>query len=149
MASLKRFIAGAHTKGGVSLTTDGPSSVFAVSFGGPTSLSVAFTTAGDIEGSGSSGSSDLGDWYTPNETGVGSGYWVRCTYQSGSAIYSSGAGLNSWLQLSSNRTWSFLNSAPGYSSLTGTYRWEIASDSGGSTILGTKDCAITLDVETI
>jgi len=89
----------------------------------------------------------MGDWYTPNTPAIGSGYWARCTYQSGSTVYTGGAGLNVWVQLNSNRTWTFTNSNAGPSVLVGVYRFEISSDSGGLTVLGTKDCTITLEVE--
>jgi hypothetical protein len=74
-------------------------------------------------------------WFTPTTVGVGSSYWVRFTKQSGSAAtLTSGSG---WESLASACYWGYDVTA------SGVVRVEIASDSGGSTILATGDYTIT------
>lgn len=74
--------------------------------------------------------SPLGTWATPTGAGVGDDFWIRATVTSG-ALSSGTTG--SWLQLSSNRSWTVARSFPGISSATVTF--EIATDSGGSNIV--------------
>lgn len=72
-----------------------------------------------------------GEW-CQNNPPIGS-YWVRATVYAGTTPTSGTIG--SWLALTSTRTWSWLRSAVGTTS--GTLKIEIATDSGGSTIVAT------------
>jgi len=73
------------------------------------------------------------NWATPTTTGIGSSYWARVTVTSGTLT--SGT-TGSWVQLSSNTTWS--KNTTGTGGATVLFTLEIASDSGGSNILVTK-----------
>lgn len=75
------------------------------------------------------------DPYTNNVANT----WVRCTFVSGDT-YSSVLNLGVWQQCSTQRTYSFFSTFERF----GTYKFELASDSGGSTIRATKN--ITFDV---
>lgn len=61
------------------------------------------------------------------------GWYVRVKYVSNSNSYVSGAGLNTWLALTVDRTWNWSKTDTGESTVTGTFSVEI-SDDGGSTI---------------
>lgn len=75
-----------------------------------------------------------GNWYSPTTTSIGNNYWARVTVTSG--LLSSGT-VNSWLQLNTSRTWTLQND--GFDgTLSATIKLEIASDSGGSTIVASR-----------
>lgn len=131
----------------VTLSTTGPTATSTTSgFGSSANQTITFTSVGDITGS-ANGGQDLGDWFSPSNGADGTLYWARCTYVSGETIYLSGAGLNAWLQMSSNRAWTFQNAEAGPSSRAGVYKFQIATDSGGTSVVGDRNCTITLDVE--
>lgn len=68
---------------------------------------------------------------------------VRISFSSGTNVYSSGAGLASWLALSSNRQWVFTKASGGGPELSeGDFTVEFSFD-GGSTVEDT----ITINVE--
>lgn len=75
------------------------------------------------------------NWGTPTTTGIGASYWARMTKNSG-ANPTTGT-LNTWLQLSSQRVWSW-QSDPNDANVT----LEIATDSGGSNVVD----SVTFDV---
>jgi hypothetical protein len=69
-----------------------------------------------------------------SDSAFGDDYHVRVTYLSGANNYSSGAGLSTWLALTSDRLWTFVEQRSGPDS--GTSTWTVAfSDDGGSTTL--------------
>jgi hypothetical protein len=73
-------------------------------------------------------------WWLPTGAAPGTSYWVRRVLVSGSLSGSDpGSG---WLSLSSSRTYSILRSTNGTS--TCVLYFEIASDSAGTTIVGTS-----------
>lgn len=74
------------------------------------------------------------NWYLPTSTGVGANYWVRMTVTAGSNPTVGTVG--SWLQLSSNRAWTWTRTTTGVLSATVTV--ELATDSGGANIIATK-----------
>lgn len=134
------------TIGAVTLSTTGPTTTGTTSgFGTPATQTITYTSVGDITGS-ANGGQNLGDWFSPPDGANGSFYWARVTYVSGDIVYLSGAGLE-WIQMSSNRAWTFQNSEEGPSVLAGVYRFQIADDSGGTSIVGDRNCTITLEVE--
>lgn len=110
------------------------------------SLQRYFETDGEIRQYTASYSHE-GEWNTGwSYPGIGSTHWIRCTYVSGTAHYVSGSGLGSWLQLNAQRGWVFTNNVSS-STKTAVYRFEIATDSGGATIVATQDMTISLTVE--
>ena len=105
--------------------------------GGTAYAEYTFSTDGTIVGASSqSGSFSVGNWTTPTTASIGSSYWVRCTQTSSSGPSTEyGATRSSWLQLSTSRTFGVSKTANGLS--TRVYTFEIASDSGGATIVAT------------
>ena len=83
-----------------------------------------------------------GNWATPTTVGKGSLYWVKFTRTAFVALTgdASATANTGWLQLSSTRT-VFCEAGLGGGGGTAdiTYRIEIASDSGGSTIVSTTN----------
>jgi hypothetical protein len=80
----------------------------------------------------------------PDETD-GANWHIRITHSSETNQYNSGAGLGSWLPLSSNRFWKFLKSGVGSNS--GTYLVEL-SDDAGSSVYDSASFIANLTVET-
>ena len=83
----------------------------------------------------------MGYWGSPTTTGIGSNYWIRFTRTATNSFGTPTAATNStastgWLQLSSAREIG-IDRTPGQHNFSATYTIEIASDSGGSTILTT------------
>ena len=105
--------------------------------GGTAYAEYTFSTDGTIVGGSSqSGSFSVGNWTTPTTAGIGSSYWIRVTQTSSSGPSTEyGASRGAWLQLSSSRTFGVSKTANGLSARV--YTFEIASDSGGSTIVAT------------
>lgn len=92
------------------------------------------TVSGTIGGTGSNGAT--GDrWYQPTESGIGSGYWIRATLSSGLSPNNGNPGVGTWLALSSGRTWGYTSGGGTLGTRDGTLLFEIASDSGGSTVV--------------
>lgn len=66
---------------------------------------------------------------------TGSSVWVRATYVSGDT-FTSGAAVGSWLELSTDRTWTMSHTTSGgLDQISGIYKFELATDSGGSNIV--------------
>lgn len=86
-----------------------------------------------------------GNWASPTTAGVGSNYWLRYTLTS-----TTGSGTNSgssgWLALSSTRSLLAQKSDANVGIYNATYTIQIASDSGGSTIVATA-YNVTLSAE--
>ena len=87
------------------------------------------------------GYTSMGYWGSPTTTGIGSNYWIRFTRTATNSFGTPTAATNStastgWLQLSSAREIG-ISRTPGQHDFSATYTIEIASDSGGSTILTT------------
>jgi hypothetical protein len=89
------------------------------------------------------GYTNLGEtWGSPTTAGIGSNYWIRFTRTATNSFGSPTAATNStastgWLQLNSARE-IYIDRTPGQHNFSATYTIEIASDSGGSTILTTR-----------
>jgi len=83
-------------------------------------------------------------WYRPTGGTPGTGYWIRCTVNSGTTPTGSATG--SWLQLNAARTWQHDQTVIG--TVTCTLTIEIASDSGGANIVSSGSFTITADVST-
>lgn len=110
-----------------------PVAVFALSdidVGGSPLASVTFNTDGSLSNTGSD-NDVAASWYTRVITGIGSGYWIRMTKNSGDSPTS--GTLNTWQQLSSARTWEW-----DMANAEANVKLEIATDSGGSNIVATN-----------
>src|SRR5512139_389276 len=73
------------------------------------------------------------DYCIPVYTGVGSRLWVK---YNGSGTAPSGSALNTWLQLSSTRSWSLSQSGIGFKQYTGTLSFSL--DGGTTTFYSTS-----------
>jgi len=98
----------------------------------------------NTDGTGSIVRSVVGDsfpcnWGSPTTTGIGASYWARVTITSGSL--SSGT-TGSWLQLNVARNWA-RNRVGGVGTNTCTFTLDIASDSGGASIVATASFTLT------
>lgn len=115
--------------------------------GGAFTTEIIFDTDGNVRSFGTLGSSTNLDsglpstWFFPSTPGIGTSYWVRATHVSGDTFTLGTVG--SWQQLSSNRTWGMHVASGGFRS--GTYTFEVASDSGGVTVVATGNITVTAD----
>lgn len=73
-------------------------------------------------------------WHTSGQASIGDGFWVRFTRVTGTASNYTGSTVGTWHQLSSTRTFGY-DVPEGAGPHTGTYTIQIASDSGGTTIV--------------
>lgn len=120
---------------------------YRVSASGAAAVSVAFQADGSIAltRTESVQSTTYASWYDANEAGIGAGYWIRATLQSGSAP-SSGLVLGTWYQLSAERSWTYTTTTTGaINTRAGRLLFEISSDSAGSAIVcsGSYDISAT------
>lgn len=99
------------------------------------SASITFRSNGLVSMTGimSSGASDW--WTTAPQPAIGNSYWIRLTVNSGTGGLFSGT-VNTWLALSADQTWTLSNAVLN-TVRTRQTTIEIASDSGGSTIVAT------------
>jgi hypothetical protein len=89
-------------------------------------------------------STPLTNWGSPTTSAVGALYWVRLIKTAGAGVVAGGP-YSTWLQL--NTTQSFrMNSATAgqFREISGT--WEISTDSGGSTIVGSGTFNLSSDL---
>lgn len=103
---------------------------------GSGSASCTIQSNGYINCAGSDGEQD-GNWFFPNETGIGAAYWVRVT----AAGDTPSGTLNTWLALSGNRVFS-LSSSNGSKSCALTI--QIATDSSGTNVVTSGSCDLTV-----
>jgi hypothetical protein len=131
------------------LTLDGDLYSSQKSGGGTADSTVTLLSDGTWTGAavpdvGSTGPAS-GNWYSPTTVGIGSSYWVRFTRnsitQSGATSASASTG---WLALSSTRSIT-VSAGSATGDVFANYTIEIASDSGGVTIVSTS----TVDLEAI
>lgn len=109
-----------------------------VLFSGTATAGWTFSTAGNVTDEGESGNHH--QWYSPPETGIGAGYWVRATLNSGTSP--SGAALATWLSLASvARQWTLTRSTQGTSTCSLTI--SIATDAAGTNVVATGTYVIT------
>lgn len=104
--------------------------------GGASSSGASATFTVKRDGTITFSGNDTGDqtvnWHTLPFASVGDGYWGRVTKDSGSGT-ATGAIVGAWVQLSSDRTVSLAYAGIGRN---WSGRLEIATDSGGTTIVG-------------
>lgn len=114
--------------------------------GGTTTWRLTFSTVGQItftsSDSGGANTAVNTEWYIPNTTAIGSSYWVRMTVTAGTSP--SPGTVGSWTQISTNQEWDWVRTTVG--TTTATLTLDLASDSGGATIVGTKT-GIALSLE--
>ncbi len=93
----------------------------------------------------SNGQINSGDhlWFDPVTSNIGSSYWIRATLTAGTTPTT--GTLNTWMQLSVNRSWSNLQSGAGTKS--STLLIEIATDPSGSNIVTSGTYTIIATVE--
>jgi hypothetical protein len=83
------------------------------------------------------GAGNFTGWRLPNSAGIGASFWVRVTQTSQIGLTTvTGSARATWLSLSTTQYFGVSTSPIGYGSKT--YTFEIASDSGGATIVATK-----------
>jgi hypothetical protein len=101
----------------------------------PTYAGMQFTAASRYNSYDSDGSvTDRGAYatgYNPTTE-----LWIRCTHNSGTAP--SGSTLGTWLQISTTRGWYISDSNGSASAVNSNWTIDIATDSGGSTIVATQ-----------
>jgi hypothetical protein len=111
--------------------------IFGLAFPGGTAFAeYGFSSDGTIVGGTSdSGSFSVGNWTTPTTAGIGSSYWIRVTEtaSSGTATTVYGDTRGVWLQLNTGRDFGLSRTENGLGYRV--YTFEIASDSGGATIV--------------
>lgn len=97
---------------------------------------------------GGSNTTDFAPWSSkhPNETD-GASWWISVAYVSGDTSYVSGDALNSWHQLSTNRSWTFERDGTGTSN--SVYSATLSPESDGTPIHdGPNNFNVTLFVDT-
>lgn len=119
-------------------------SIFGEDYPGGTAYAYyQFYSNGSMEYFSSSGSGSLGNW--AKSTTVGSLYWIRFTETASSGTSTeTGNARNTWIQLSSAPYFGLERTSNGAASRT--YTVDIASDSGGSTIVATKSVIISVEI---
>lgn len=76
----------------------------------------------------------VASWGSPTTSGAGADFWVRATLGTGTGTITSGT-FGSWTNLASTQSWT-MAAAPSGQARNRTVSYEIASDSGGSNIVG-------------
>lgn len=109
-----------------------------VGLGAPKTASIQFLSNGEIR---NHNSIKIDDWFIPSTTGIGSAYEIIADSASPDTP-DGGAAMDTWLPLSSSRTWSETRSTTGVDLVTFNVRIRSA---GSGTVLGT--CAVTLRAE--
>lgn len=128
----------------------GASAIARIPTGGIT-VSLSFNTDGTVTvASNPTGhtSESIGlpsSWFFPTTPGIGTTHWVRATHVSGDTVGAGSAAVGSWLQLNTVRTWNMHVNTFGFEKI-GIYTFEIATDSGGVTVIATGN--VTLDAIT-
>lgn len=140
MSAVMQMLAGAGRPSGAWLVgfTASQTYEFGTTFGG-----VRFNANGTVDKLQSfvapSWANGFETWYTPTGGTPGNSYWIRATLDSGSTPTGT---FGSWTQMSSTQTWSAAAFNPG--TFDCVFTIEIASDSGGSTIVATAQYTIQL-----
>lgn len=98
------------------------------------------------ETSGAGSTTDHTNWSSRHPNEATSEWSVRLTFDSGTDVYTSGDGLNTWDLLSSNRSWTFSRTATGPSTAVGNYTFAISRD-GGSTVFDSVALTVSLENE--
>lgn len=100
-------------------------------FSAASAASITVNSDGTVSRVGNESLGTMPNWFSPTTTGAGNSYWLRATATSGSP---SGT-LNTWIALSTNRSYSVSRATAGTTSANLTF--EIATDSAGTNIIRT------------
>lgn len=105
---------------------------YATDFTAPYSMTatVTFQTTGVVQATATNQATQTGYWYSPSTSGIGSSYWIKVTKLSGNTP--TGSALGTWLQLSSDRSFTL----SGSSNALGQYAVKIATSASDSAIVG-------------
>lgn len=83
----------------------GSHTVDASAFGQPATASIYVAPDGWIAKDTNPGGSTYLNWYLPNTTGIGNGYYAKLVKNSGADTNYGGLALNTWYQLNTSRVW--------------------------------------------
>jgi hypothetical protein len=99
---------------------------------------VAFTvlTDGRFEVVGNIHARGSADWFLPATPGIGGSYWVRLTQNSLQGDGIGGAALNTWLALTSDRTWEAAAAGGSNAGDGGFFTLEFSTSATGTPIVG-------------
>jgi hypothetical protein len=101
---------------------------------GNASAGIVFQSDGTITYNASDASlAGSANWFLPTTVAIGAGFWIRRTITAGSLSTDPGAG---WLALSTGRN--YVRNRTSIGTNTCSLYFEIATDSGGSTIVATS-----------
>ena len=110
-----------------------------------TNPALNFVTDGTTTKTTGAGTVADSNWATPTTTGIGSSYWLKLTLGSGSGTATGGSDATGvWLALSSTRNYGIL-AAPAGQVRNRNLTYQIASDSGGVTIVGSGNISLESD----
>lgn len=101
-----------------------------------TATTVAFNSNGTMSYGTTSGG-ESANWHVPTTGGIGSSFWYRITQTGGSVFFSVSTGV--WLSLASGS--GTISATGGAGGASGTV--EFATDSGGLSIVGNGDIAVS------
>lgn len=103
---------------------------------GNASSSMTLTTTGEVSQNGVSTniSAIIPNWYTPTTSGIGNSYWVRAQTSSLTPTASTSGTMNTWLALSTARTWQVDSNGLADAEWVITFQFSTTSD--GSNIVG-------------
>ncbi len=101
-------------------------------FSAPSGASIVVNSDGTVTRTGNETFGTPPGWFSPTTAGAGNSYWLRATVTSGSPTTGT---YNTWLALSSNRTFGVSRASTG--TTTADITFEIATDSGGTNIIRT------------
>jgi hypothetical protein len=96
--------------------------------------------------SGDIGGGPSGNWYRPSQSGIGAGYYIRATLQSGQTPSSGGTG--TWDSLTAGKTYTYNSGTGGsVSSRRGTVLFEISPNVSGTPVVGSGTFSFTAERE--
>jgi len=107
--------------------------------GGTSTAGIVFESDGDVVKTNSLGNTDAGDWISPKAAAPGT-YEIMAHQESGDALDGGSSALDTWLVLTSSRSWSITQIGAGAKSATLTVSIRIGSvvlSSGSGTLSAT------------
>jgi hypothetical protein len=135
---------GVNQLGSGTVTLTGGTNVDSSNWSGTTPLNLAGNGAATLNGVSTS------DWYTPNASNVGSGYWINITRTGGTAGVNFTAAQGSWTNITNGGLTidiSGYTGDVGTATASGTY--QISSSSSGSPVLGSGNISLSISGLTV
>lgn len=132
---------------GSELVTVSGQSIFGFDLSGPAFASVIFRTDGTVDESTNAGTSQIDsatDWVRPDPPGDSGDYDIRATQTGSSGPGSRTGTLNTWLSLSSQRTWT-MTRVSGFGTSTWTLNIEIR-DANSLVVLDSGIYVLSADI---